>query len=104
MTQRCQCGAARGKGDFCQYCGADIRTGFERNVDKIVEVSKPAMQQVKSVARTGLIFGIIVAVFAFIVFGVVVFFIIKGISSTGLEFKGVQMFQKLFTILSHQLS
>ena len=94
MTQRCQCGAARGKGDFCQYCGADIRTGFERNVDKIVEVSKPAIAQVKSVAKTGLIVGIIMAVVAVVVFGIIITVIItKGL---GLDFRVLdQGFQKL---------
>ena len=94
--QRCQCGAVRGKGDFCQYCGADIRTNFERKIDKVVEVSKPALQQVKSVAKVGLIIWIIVSIVSLVIFGFVIFFIVGGISNMpGLSIRVIQGFQML---------
>lgn len=105
MSERCQCGAVAKGGSFCQYCGADHRTSFERNVDRVTEATKPALEQVKTTARTVfrlvLIIGIIIAVIMLvIVVGAIIYVIKNGVPE--LNFKLCQALPKLLQTTLHR--
>lgn len=61
------CGANTDGKPFCSYCGADVRTDYERKVDKTSEMTSKAFGNIKPFAKR-----------IFIVWGIVATLMISG--------------------------